>query len=200
MPLIIYFVIRYFLSKFATKQIVMQSVYQYFYHQGKVGGKLLLYITISGILIGLGVFCFTRWDLTFMFTEWRGYVLLVPYFLITLGNVLSIFIAIGKIRKTIKQIPALAVGNDHFIVFDNNGLSTEIPFEDCDKVKFKSNYYFRGGLITHTLIVKYHTKADPDSKASFEVNLSELNLPQHKVEKELKTVFNQYVNMLESQQ
>ena len=139
MPLIIYFVIRYFLSKFATKQIVMQSVYQYFYHQGKVGGKLLLYITISGILIGLGVFCFTRWDLTFMFTEWRGYVLLVPYFLITLGNVLSIFIAIGKIRKTIKQIPALAVGNDQFFIFDNNGLRSSYPFPIRQQRTFHRN-------------------------------------------------------------
>ena len=53
----------------------MPIIHQYYYRKGKATAKAIIYIIVSVLLVALAVFCYIRWDLWFMFTEWRGYVI-----------------------------------------------------------------------------------------------------------------------------
>lgn len=169
----------------------MEILHEYYYNKKKALAKAIIYIVVSVLLVAFAAFCFTRWDLSFMFTEWQGYVLMVPYFLVTLGIILSIFENFKKVSKTNRGIPALAVGADSFVLYDNTALATTVPFEDCDRVRFKSTYSrIQGTRIA--LIIKYHNKMDPQDISRFEVNLSELDRPQSEIDKQLKRIYNKY--------
>ena len=167
----------------------MQLSHQYYYRKGLATAKAVIYIILSVLLVAFAVFAFVHWDLSFMFTDWHGYVIIIPYFLISLGIILSVFENIKKASKTSRSIPAFAVGDDFFVLYDNNGLATTVPFENCERVRFKSTYSrIRGTQLF--LIIKYHDKMDnPDT---FKVDLSELDQPQSEIDKQLKKIYNKY--------
>lgn len=169
----------------------MEILYQYNYGKGKVIAKSLLYVFLSALFVGLGVFCFNRWDLSFMFTDWHGYVLLVPYGLITLGTIISMFQLFGKVGRSSRGVPAFSVGADSFVFYDKHGLPSVVPFSDCERVRFKRRYRYRG-WITITLIIKYRNKMAPDETISKEIELSELDRPQRVVDTQLKKVYRNY--------
>jgi hypothetical protein len=133
-----------------------------------------------------------------MFTDWHGYVIIIPYFLITLGIILSIFENIKKASKTNNGIPAFAVNEDCFVLYDKTGMKNVIPFDDCDKVKFKSTYSRICGTQLK-LIVKYHSKMEPMDTSSFEIDLNELDQPQSEIDKQLKKIYHQYNNNKEQE-
>lgn len=166
----------------------MQTTHQYYYHKGKAVAKVFIYTILSMLLVAFAVFSYFHWELSFMFSEWQGYVIIVPYFLITLGIILSVFENFKKASMTSRGIPAFAVGDDNFVIYDK-GLANVIPFEDCDKVRFKRTYSrIRGTQLF--LIIKYHDKMETPS--SFEVDLSELDRPQSEIDKQLKKIYNNY--------
>ena len=166
----------------------MPIIHQYYYRKGKATAKAVIYIIASVLLVALAVFCYIRWDLRFMFTEWRGYVIIVPYFLITLGIILSVFENIKKASMTSRGIPAFAVGDDNFVFYDN-GLANVVLFEDCDRVRIKRTYSRIRGTQLY-LIIKYHDKMD--NPGTFEVDFSELDQPQSMIDKQLKKIYNNY--------
>ena len=169
----------------------MQIIHQYYYCQGKATTKAVIYTIVSVLLVAFAVFSYLHWDLSFMFTDWHGYVIFIPYFLITLGIILSVFENIKKASKTSRSIPAFAVGDDFFVLYDDNGLATTVPFEDCERVRFKSTYSRYTGTRLK-LIIKYHDKMEPLVTQSFEVELSELDRPQTEIDKQLKKIYNKY--------
>ena len=167
----------------------MQIIHQYYYRQGKATTKAVIYTILSVLLIAFAVFSYVHWELSFMFTDWHGYVLIIPYFLITLGVILSVFENFKKASNTNRGIPAFAVGEGCFVFYDNTGMANVIPFEDCDKVRFKRTYSRIRGTQLY-LIIRYHDKMDVPS--TFEVDLSELDQPQSVIDKQLKKIYNNY--------
>ena len=165
---------------------------QYYYHKGKVIAKAVAYSFLSAVLVALGVFCFVHWELGFLFSDWKGYLMLGVYGLITLGSILSTIELFRKSSMASRGIPAFGVGADCFVVYDRAGLSTAIAFEDCERVRFKRETHYRGSLHTLTLIIVYHDKADAQGTKRVEINLSELDRPQRVVDRELKKVYNDY--------
>ena len=166
----------------------MQTTHQYYYRKGLATTKAVIYIILSVLLVAFGIYSYVHWELSFMFSEWQGYVIIIPYFLITLGIILSVFENFKKASMTSRCIPAFAVGDDNFVIYDK-GLANVIPFEDCDKVRFKRTYSrIRGTQLF--LIIKYHDKMETPS--SFEVDLSELDRPQSEIDKQLKKIYNNY--------
>ena len=163
----------------------MPIIHQYYYRKGKATAKALIYIIVSVLLVALAVFCYIRWDLWFMFTEWRGYVIIVPYFLITLGIILSVFENIKKASMTSRGIPAFAVGDDNFVFYDN-GLANVVLFEDCDRMRIKRTYSRISGTQL-TLIIKYHDSMH--NPGTFQVALGELDSPRQEIEKQLKKTY-----------
>ena len=170
----------------------MEILHQYYYHKSNVVIKAVGNAILAVLFVGFGVYSYVHWELSFLFTDWHGYVILGVYGLITLGTILSAVELFKKVSKSRRSIPALAVGADFLIVYDNAGLSTTIPFEDCENVRFKTNYRYRGAPPTLTLIVKYHNKQEPDNTLSLEIDLSELDRPQREIDKELNKVYKKY--------
>ena len=167
----------------------MQTTQQYYYRQGKATTKAVIYTILSVLLVAFAVFSFVHWELSFMFTDWHGYVLIIPYFLITLGIILSVFENFKKASMTSRCIPAFVVGDDCFVLYDNAGMANVIPFEDCDKVRIKRTYsHIRGTQLY--LVIKYHDRMDVPS--TFKVDLSELDRPQSEIDKQLKKIYNNY--------
>jgi uncharacterized membrane protein len=166
----------------------MQTTHQYYYRKGKATTKAVIYIILSVLLVAFAVFSYVHWELSFMFTDWHGYVIIIPYFLITLGIILSVFEEFKKASMTSRGIPAFAVGDDNFVIYDK-GLANVILFEDCDKVRFKRTYSRIRGTQLY-LIIRYHDKMDVPS--TFKVDLSELDRPQSEIDKQLKKIYNNY--------
>lgn len=170
----------------------MEILHQYHYHKGKIIAKAVFNTLLSLLLVGFAVFSFVHWELTFMFEDWKGYVILVLYGLITLGMILSAFQSFQKLSKAYSSIPAFAVGADGFVTYDIHGLPTTIPFDNCERVRFKTNIKYRGAPPTLTLIVKYYTKYDQDTTQRFEVDLSELDRPQNEIDHQLHSIYKKY--------
>ena len=167
----------------------MQTTHQYYYRKGLATTKAVIYIILSVLLVAFGIYSYVHWELSFMFTDWHGYVLIIPYFVITLGIILSVFENFKKASKTNRGIPAFAVGEDCFVLYDNTGMANVIPFEDCEKVRFKRTYSRIRGTQLY-LIIKYHDKMD--NQDTFEVDFSELDQPQSVIDKQLKKIYNNY--------
>lgn len=167
----------------------MQTLHQYYYSKRKATSKAVTYTLLSVLLVAFGMYSFIHWELSFLFSEWKGWVIIIPYFLITLGIILSVFENFRKVSKTSRGIPAFAVGDEYFVLYDNAGMANVIPFEECDRVRFKSTYSrIRGTQLF--LIIKYHDKMETPS--TFEVDLSELDQPQMEIDKQLKEIYKNY--------
>ena len=176
-----------------------QLLHEYYYRKGKVVAKAVAYTIVSALLVALGVFCFKRWDLSFMFTDWKGYMMLGVYGLVTLGMILSAVDAFRKTAKANRGIPAFGVGPDRFVVYDKDGLSTTILFEDCERVRFKSEFRYRGAPPSLTLIIVYHDKSDPQTSERVEIPLNELDCSLREIDRQLKKVYQKYKKEHESQ-
>ena len=152
--------------------------------------KAVTYAIVSVVLVAFGVYSFIHWELSFLFHDWHGYVILIVYGLMTLAMILSAVESFRKAAKTRHDIPAFAVGTDCFVFYDKDGLATTIPFDDCEQVRFKSSLQFR--VPTLRLIVKYHERSDPENTRRFEVELSELDRPIKEIDKQMKNVYQKY--------
>ena len=106
-----------------------------------------------------------------------------------MGIILSVFENSKKVSKTNRGIPAFAVGDEHFVFFDDKGMANEIPFDECYNVRFKRTYSRYTGTRL-TLIIKYHDKME--SSSTVEIDLSELDQPQSEIDKQLKKIYNNY--------
>ncbi len=168
----------------------MEILHQYYYRQGLAAAKAVIYAILSVVFVAFGVYSFIHWELSFMFHDWHGYVILIVYGLMTLAMILSAVESFRKAAKTRHDIPAFAVGADCFVFYDKDDLATTIPFADCEQVRFKTVLRFR--VPTLKLIVKYHEKKDPENTLRFEVSLSELNRPAKEIDKQLKKVYQKY--------
>ncbi len=168
----------------------MEILHQYFYREGLAAIMAVIYTIVSVVLVAFGVYSFIHWELSFMFHDWHGYVILIVYGLMTLGMILSAVESFRKVAKARHGIPAFAVGADCFVFYDKDGLATTIPFADCEQVRFKTTLQFR--VPTLRLIVKYHERTDPENTLRFEVGLSELNRPAKEIDKQLKRVYQKY--------
>ena len=168
----------------------MEILHEYFYRQGMAAAKAVIYTILAVVLVAFGVYSFIHWELSFMFHDWHGYVILTAYGLTTLAMILSAIESFRKAAKARRGIPAFAIGADCFIFYDKGGLATTVPFADCEQVRFKTTLQFR--VPTLRLIVKYHEKMDPENILRFEVSLSELNRPAKEIDKQLKSVYQKY--------
>ena len=167
----------------------MQITHQYFFRKGKSTVKAVIYTILSVLLVAFAIFSYIHWEMSFLFSEWQGYVIIVVYGLMTLGMILSVFENFKKVMMTNRGIPAFAVGDEHFVFFDDKGMSTVVPFEDCERVRIKSTYSKYTGTRL-TLIIKYHDKME--TLCTFKVELSELDRPQSEIDKQLKKIYNNY--------
>ena len=168
----------------------MEILHQYYYRQGLAAAKAVVYTILSVVLVAFGVYSFIHWELSFMFHDWHGYVILIVYGLMTLAMILSAIESFQKAAKARLGIPAFAVGADCFIFYDKDGLATTIPFADCEQVRFKTTMQFRVPMLR--LIVKYHERKIPDNTLRFELGLSELDRPAKEIDKQLKNVYRKY--------
>ena len=169
---------------------VMEILHRYYYRQGLAVAKAVIYAILSVGFVAFGVYSFIHWELSFMFHDWHGYVVLIVYGLMTLAVILSAVESFKKVAKTRRDIPAFAVSADGFVFYGHDGSATTIPFADCEQVRFNSVIRFR--VPTLLLIVKYHEKKDPDTTLRFEVSLSELNCSVKEIDKQLKRVYQKY--------
>ncbi len=165
-----------------------QTTHQYYYRKGKVTAKAVIYTVLSAVMVLFAAYSYLHWEMSFLFSEWQGWVILIFYSVMTLGIILSAIDNFKKMSMTRRGIPAFAVGDDHFVIYDH-GLANVIPFEDCDRVRFKSTYSRISGTQLQ-LIIKHHDKAQASS--TFEVKLSELDQPQSVIDKQLKKIYNNY--------
>ena len=168
----------------------MEILHQYYYHMGLASIKAVIYAILSVAFLAFAVYSFIHWELSFMFHDWHGYVILIAYGLVTLAVILSAIESFRKVAKTRQGIPAFAVGADFFVFYDKDGLATTIPFADCEQVSFKTVLRFR--VPTLKLIVKYHEQKDPETTLRYEVGLSELDRPVNEIDKQLKSVYRKY--------
>ena len=168
----------------------MELLHQYYYSKGKVVTKAILYTLLSALLVGPAVIMHMQVGLSYLFTEWQGWVIAIVYSLFTLGVMLSAVENYGKAGMAFRGVPAFGVGADHFVVFNARG-ATKIPFEECEQVRFKTTYHYRGLPATLTLIIIYHDKFASDSTSKVEIKLSELDRPQHEIDQQLNKVYKQ---------
>lgn len=169
----------------------MELFHQYYYSKGKVVTKAVLYTLLSAVLVGIAVIMHVQVGLSYLFTEWQGWVIAIVYSLITLGVILSAVENYGKAGMAFRGVPAFGVGADHFVVFNARGLATKIPFEDCEQVRFKTTYHYRGLPATLTLIIHYRDKFATEENSKVEIKLAELDRPQHEIDKQLNKVYKQ---------
>ena len=178
-----------------SKQLIylrkfMEILHQYYYRQGVAATKAVFYTILSVIFVALGVYSFIHWDLSFMFHDWHGYVILIVYGMMTLAVILSAIESFRKAAKTRHDIPAFAVGADFFVFYGTDGSAIKVPFADCEQVRFKTTLQFRVPMLK--LIVKYHERKDPENTLRFEVVLGELDRPVNEIDKQLKSVYRKY--------
>ena len=167
---------------------------EYYYNKAKVTAKAITYSVVSALLVALGVFCFVHWELEFMFHDWRGWVMIGVYAMFTLGCILSVVENFRKVAKASRGIPAFGVGADCFIVYDKHGLATRVPFERCERVRFKLEHWLHASIHILTLIVVYHNDAVPPGTKRFEIPLNELDRPQREIDRQLKKIYHAYKN------
>ena len=172
---------------------------QFFYNKGKVIAKLVVNTIVSVLLVTLGVYCFNRWELGFLFHDWKGYVILGVYGLFTLGMILSAVESFRKSSKANSGIPAFGVGPECFVVYDKRGLATEIPFEDCERVRFKLDYWLHGSIHILTLIIVYRNNDPSPGTERVEILLNELDRPADEIERCLKKIYHAYKKEHKSQ-
>ena len=178
----------------------MEIISTYYYRKGKIGAQTIAYSIGSVLLVALGVFCFTRWNLDFLFTDWKGYVILGVYGIFTLAILYATFDSLLKLGKANHGIPAFSVGPDRFIVYDKHGLATSILFEDCEQVRFKTEIKYRGAQPTLKLIIHYRDKTDLSDTGNtrIEIPLDELDHTQRQIDRQLKKVYHNYKKEHES--
>ena len=167
---------------------------EYFYNKAKVTAKAITYTAVSALLVALGVFCFVHWELEFMFHDWKGWVMIGVYALFTLGCILSVVENFRKVVKANRGIPAFGAGPDCFVIYDKHGLATRVPFERCERVRFKLEHWLHASIHILTLIVVYHNDAVPSVTERFEIPLNELDRPQRDVDRQLKKIYHSYKN------
>ena len=168
----------------------MEILHQYYYRKGMSAFKSVGYTILAVIFVVFGVYSFIHWELSFLFSDWYGYVVLILYGLITQALVITSFQSFKQATKARHDIPAFAVGADFFVFYDKNGLATQIPFADCEQVEFKSSWQFRVPI--PKLVIKYHEKKDPENTIHFELGLNELNHPVDEVEEQVNKVYQKY--------
>ncbi len=100
----------------------------------------------------------------------------------------------GKVAKAVRGIPALGVGADCFVVYDRRGLATKVPFDHCERVRFKMEHWLHASIHILTLIVDYHNDAASAATERFEVPLNELDRAQRDVDRQLKKIYHRYKN------
>ena len=176
----------------------MEILHQYYYRTGKLMFKAVAYTIATALLVALGVFCFTRWDLTFMFFDWKGYLMMGVYGLMTLAMALSAAQAFGKMGKARRGMPALLVCPDSFVVYNRDGLPMTVPFAMCEQVRVKCERHYVQGPYERTLIVKYHTQDEPLITQRLEVDLTELDRPQQEVERQVLAAYRQHASRREA--
>ena len=167
---------------------------EYYYNKGKVTAKAVTYTVVSVLLVAFGVFCFVHWELGFMFSDWKGWVMIGVYGLVTLGCILSAAEDFKKVVKAGRGIPAFGAGPDCFVVYDKHGLATKIPFDDCERVRFKLEHWLHASIHILTLIVVYHDNAVPPGTKRIEIPLNELDTPQREIDRRLKKIYHNYKN------
>ena len=159
--------------------------------------KAVFFTILSVLFVAFGVYCFIHWELSFMFYDWHGYVILFVYGITTLAVILSSVESFRKAAKTRNDIPAFAVGADFFVFYGTDGSATKVPFADCEQVRFKTVLRYR--IPTLKFIVKYHDQKDPETTLRYEVGLSELDRPVNEIDKQLKSVYRKYKKSLPDQ-
>lgn len=152
--------------------------------------KAMIYTILSVVLVAFAVYGVIHWELSFLFSDWHGYVILIVFGVMTLAMILSAVESFRKATKARRGIPAFAVGADCIIFYDKDGLATTIPFADCEQVRFKTTLQF--SVPTLRLIVKYHERKDPENTLCFEVGFSELDRPPKEIDRQLKNVYRKY--------
>lgn len=167
----------------------METLSKFYYHKAKIAAWAVFFSIASLLLVAFGIFCFMRWDLGFMFTDWKGYVMLGVYGFITLSIIYDMVDYILKLGKAYSSIPAFGVGSHRFVIYDRHGLETSIPFDDCERVRFKSEFKFRGAPPALKLIIVCRDKAKQSGKKRIEIPLDELNQNQSHIERQLKEAF-----------
>ena len=110
----------------------MEILHQYYYRQGLAVAKAVIYTILSVAFVAFGVYSFIHWELSFMFHDWHGYVILGVYGMMTLAVILSAVESFKKVAKTRRDIPAFAVGADCFVFYGHDGSAITIPFADCE--------------------------------------------------------------------
>ena len=168
----------------------MEILHQYYYRRGLAATKAVFFTILSVAFVAFGVYSFIHWELSFMFHDWHGYVILIVYGLMTLAVILSAIESFRKAAKTRHDIPAFAVGADFFVFYGNDGSATKVPFADYEQVRFKTVLRYR--IPTLKFIVKYHEQKDPENTLRYEVGLSELDRPVNEIDKQLKKVYQKY--------
>ena len=170
----------------------METISTYYYRKGKIGIQTVAYCIASVLLVALGIFCFSHWDLGFLFSDWKGYLMIGGYGIITLSIIYATFDSFLKLGKANHGIPAFSVADDRFIVYDKHGLETSILFEDCEKVRFKKEIKYRGAQPTLKLIIVYRDKTDLSGNTRIEIPLDELDHTQRQIDRQLKKVYHNY--------
>ena len=160
--------------------------------------RMIFNLLLATVLIVGGVLAHLAWDLSFLFSEWKGYVIIVFYTLMTLGLVLSGVELFGKVSKAYNGIPALIIAEDRFVIYGRKGMPVEIRFDDCRHLRIKHELYLRQTIVLYVCVIRYIDPAAPDSTIRVEIDLSELNCHQHEVEKAIWKAYNGYTRSASS--
>lgn len=168
----------------------MTILHQYHYRKGKVAFNTVTNILLSLALVGFEVYAYVNWGFGFLFDDWKGYVVFIFYVVMTLGALISSCEGIVKLSKSRKDIPALVIATDRFVVYDRNGLSTEIRFDDCTSLKVKHGSYSRHSDPTYVCVIRHTDRVMHSETESVDIELDELDDAQEEIEKAIWSAYN----------
>lgn len=166
----------------------MTVLQHYYYRRGKLIAKAVGLVCLATLFLAIGLYAELAWDLSFLFTDWKGYVILIVYGLVTLGTVLACVETFAKLRKAGNGVPALTVADDRFVTYDTHALPQTFLFDDCERINVKRSYHRTG--TDYTLVVTYEDPADRALTQHLEIDLNELDRPVAEIEKTVRKAFN----------
>lgn len=169
----------------------MNIINQYHYRKSKIILKAVIYLIFSIVIVLFVIMAIRRWDLSFMFHDWKGWLIMTVFSLVALGVFISCFEAFAKLGKARKGIPALIVAEDRFLVFNKQGRETTIKFNDCESVKIKTEQYGREYYKRKLrLVIKYRNDIRSNEITRVDIDLSELDQSQYQIEKAVMAAYN----------
>ncbi len=170
----------------------MTVLNNYYFKSTKLAVRSTAYAMVTVLCTGFSVWAHLNWDLSFLWYDIKGYVIMIVYVLITLGMAISGMNDYKKKRMTDSGEPALTLADDRIIFTDNDLVKRVVKFEHCKHINFEHFYYFRMVFSDFIMKVQYLDDSGDGDMTVVKVDLNDIDLRQEHIEQKIKKAFNRY--------